>query len=98
MKVRDRKSCSAADHASDDEARHQHAERQIDAAEMEARADIDGVDETVIDAEDQDESDLGDEQDAEEEGEAAQRLVAAPLEGQVIDLIDRGAEQVEEPA
>src|SRR5262249_56729823 len=37
----------------------------------------------------------GDAQETEEDGEAAQRLLSAPFERDVIDLIDRGAERVE---
>ena len=57
--------------------------------------DVGGLDVAVVDAEHQDQPDLGDEQQAEEEREAAQRLLAALLERLVIDLIDRGAERVE---
>ncbi len=39
---------------------------------------------------------FGDEQQAEEEGEAAQRLLSAFLEGQVIDLINQRAEIIED--
>jgi hypothetical protein len=48
----------------------------------------------VVDPEYEDQQNLGDEQDAKEKGEAAQRRAPAPLECEVIDLIDCGAEDV----
>ncbi len=50
----------------------------------------------VVDAECQDQHDLADEHQAEEEGEAAHRIVPAPLESPVIDLIDRRARHIED--
>ena len=50
---------------------------------------------TVIDAEHENQQHLGDEEQAEEERESAQRFLSALLERHVIDLIDGGAERVE---
>jgi hypothetical protein len=58
-------------------------------------ADIRRLDQPIVHAEHQHERDLGDEQQAEEECQAAQGLVAAPLERDVVHLIDRRAECVE---
>jgi hypothetical protein len=49
----------------------------------------------VIHAEHQDQHHLGDEEQAEEEGEAAQRLLAPLLEREIEHLIDRLAQQIE---
>jgi len=49
----------------------------------------------IVDAEAHDQPDLGNEQDAEEEGQAAYRLVAPPLESLIVNLVGRHAEQVE---
>ena len=62
---------------------------------MPGRTDIPRFDVAVVDAEIEDQADLGDEQEAEEEGEAAQRFLAALLERDVVDLVDGGAERVE---
>src|SRR5205807_5643060 len=85
----------AQHHQQRDEARDQHAQRQVDEGEAQRRPDVDRLDVAVIDAEHQDETDLGDEQQAEEERQPAQRFLAAPLERGVIDLIDRAAQHVE---
>ena len=60
---------------------------------MQARTDIGGVDKPVIDTEHQDQPDLADKQQTEEEGETLDRFLAAPLEGIVVDLIDRHADE-----
>jgi hypothetical protein len=60
-----------------------------------ARLDIARLDVAVIDPEHQDQAHLGDEQDAEEEGNAAQRILPALLERQVVDLVDHGAQRIE---
>ena len=57
--------------------------------------DVGGVHVAVVHAEHQDQHHLGDEQEAEEEGEPAQRLLAALLERQVEHLIDRLSQQIE---
>ena len=62
------------------QARHQHAQRQVDDAEVPARADIGCLDVAVVDAEHHHQRDFGDEQQAEEECEAAQRVLPALLE------------------
>ena len=62
---------------------------------MPGRADIGGFDVTVVDAEIEDERDLGDEQESEEKGESTQRFLPTSLKGRVIDLIDASAERVE---
>ena len=95
VKVRDRKSCSSAEHHKAMHAGHQHAQRQVDIAEAQGRPDVARLDVAVVDAEHQDQHHFGDEQHAEEEREAAQRILAALLERQVIDLIDHGAERIE---
>ena len=95
MKVRDRKSCSAPTITSETAKGTSMRMRQIDVARYAGSARYSARDEAVIDAEDEDQRDLGDEQNAEEEGEAAERLLAAALEGLVIDPIDRRAQQVE---
>ena len=76
------------------QARHQHAQRQVDEPEAERDVDIRCLHITIVDAEDEDQHDLGDEQQAEEERQAAQGLLAALLQRQVVDLIDRPAEPV----
>ena len=78
-----------------DHARHQHAQREIGKADAPGRPDIRRLHVAVVDAEHQDQRHLGDEQQAEEEGETAQRLLPAPLEGDVVDLIDRRTQQIE---
>ena len=78
------------------EARHQHAQRQVDEAELPGRPDIGRLHVAVVDAEHQDQRDLGDEQQAEEEREAAQRVLPAPLERLVVDLVDQRAERIED--
>ncbi len=80
---------------SEHEAGDEQPEGQIDVANMQAGADIAGLDQAVVHAEDEDEHDLGDEEQAEEECEAAQALIAAAFEGQVIDLVDEGAQHIE---
>ena len=95
MKVRVRMSCSAAIMKQRHHARHQDAQRNVEVAEMPGRADIARLDVAVVDAEIEHQQHFGDEQKAEEEGEAAQRFLAALLERDVIDLIDPGAERVE---
>ena len=74
--VRARKSCKRAEQRERDQAGHQHAQRQVDHADVQARPDIGRFDIAVVDAEHEDERHLGDEQEAEEEREPAQRLLA----------------------
>src|SRR6476620_7635955 len=62
---------------------------------MPSRTDIRCFDATPLHAEIEDQADLGDEQEAEEEGEAAQRFLAALFERDIVDLVDGGAERVE---
>ena len=64
-------------------------------AEAQGAVDIVRLHVTVIDAEHENEQHLGDEEQAEEEGEAAQRFLSALFERDVIDLIDGGAERIE---
>src|SRR5277367_3497532 len=59
---------------------------------MPGRTDIGCFDIAVVDAEIEHEAYFGDEQETEEEGEAAQRFLAAFFERDVIDLVDAGAE------
>ena len=63
---------------------------------MQTRSDIAGLDIAVVDAENQDERDFGDEQQSEKESEAAQRFLPAFFKRHVVDLIDGVAEQVED--
>ena len=49
-----------------------------------------------VGAKNEDEDDLADEHQAEKEGEAAHRVVAAPLEGAMVDLIDDPAHAIED--
>ena len=65
---------------------------------MDAGADIGGFDVAVVDAEHQDQRHFGDEQQAEEERQAAQRFLAALFERQVVDLIDRARRARRTPA
>src|SRR5207237_925479 len=74
---------------------NEQTERQIHDADMQGYANVGSLDVTKIDAEHQDQADLGDEKNAEEEGETAQRISATPFERQVIDLIDERAECIE---
>jgi len=83
MKVRLRNSSSAANRVS--ATRHGTSMRH----------DIGGLDVAVVDAKDEDERNLGDEQKAEEEGKPAQRFPAVFLEGRVIDLVDERTERIE---
>ena len=78
------------------QARHQHAQRQIDNSDVDAGPDIGSFDVAIVDAEHQDQRHFGDEQQAKEECKAAQRFLAAFFEREVVDLIDRHAERVEE--
>ena len=57
--------------------------------------DVGGLHVAIVDAEHEDQHHFGDEQQAEEEREPAQRILSAFLERLVIDLIDRGAERIE---
>jgi hypothetical protein len=82
-------------HQQRDQKRDQHAQRQIDKAEMQARTDIGCLDKSIIDAEDQDQGDLADEQQAEEEGETLNRFFAALLESIVVDLVRAHADEKE---
>ena len=84
-----------AQHQHRDDERHQHAQRQIEKAEAQGGVDIARLHVAIVDAEDQDQRHFGDEQQTEEEGEPAQRLLSALLERQVIDLIDQRAEIIE---
>jgi len=77
------------------QARHQHAQRQVDHADVPTCLDVARLDVAIVDPEHEDQRHLGDEQDAEEEGEAAQRILAVLLERQVVDLVDRGTQQIE---
>ena len=89
MKVLVRKSCSAATSAS--ATRHGTSMRSGRSTKpiFEARPDIGRLHVAVVDAEHQHQRDLGDEQQAEEEREPAQRILAALLERRVVDLIDQ---------
>src|SRR5262249_57357825 len=85
----------ATAHAKPTHARIHHAKWKIHHAEAPARPDIGCFDVAVVDAENENEHHLGHEQQAEEERQAAQRFLPAPLERLVIDLIDAGAEEIE---
>src|SRR5947209_19610693 len=60
---------------------------------MQARTDIGGLDKPVIDAEHENQPDLADKQQTEEEGETLYRLLTAPFERVVVDLVDRHADE-----
>ncbi len=77
------------------DAGHQHAQGEIDITEVQARPDVARLDITIVDAEDEDEHHLGHEQQAEKKGEAAQKFLAPLFKRQVIDLVDKSAEQIE---
>jgi hypothetical protein len=77
------------DHADRDEEGHQHPSRQGDAAEGEAGADVGRGHRAVVGACGQYQRDLGDEQHAEEESEALQGGVAAALEADVIEPVEK---------
>src|SRR5262245_9842395 len=77
------------------DARHQHAQGEVDIAEMQARPDITCFDVPVIDAENQNEHNLGYKQQSEKESETAQRFLAPFFKGHVIDLVNEGAEHIE---
>ena len=80
VKVRLKKNCSTHEHRDRRHAGNQHAQRQIDDTEMPAVLDVGRLDVAVVDAEHEDQRHLRDEQDAEEEREAAQRIMPALLE------------------
>ena len=84
-----------ADHKERNDAGHEHAQRNGEIAKAQGAIDVVRLHVTVIDAEHENEQHLGDEEQAEEESEAAQRFLSALLERHVIDLIDGGAERVE---
>ena len=91
-----RKAVEEADHCQRDQERHEHPERYGNIAEMDARPDIARRHRSVVDTEAENERDFADEQQAEEKSDAAEALLAAPLERPVIDLVDRGAEREED--
>ena len=62
---------------------------------MPGRADIGSLDVAIVDAEIEYERDFGDEQKTEEEGEPAQRFLAALLKRNIVDLINSSSERVE---
>ena len=65
---------------------------------MQRTTDAESLDEAIIDAEAEDQCDLGDEEDAEEESEPAQTFLAAALEGMVRDDKEPAAEREENGA
>jgi hypothetical protein len=71
------------------------AQRQRDRSDLERGRRVSRRPVAVVDAEHQDESHLADEHQAEKEGEAAHRIVAASLERPVIHLVDQPAHRVE---
>src|SRR5262249_55818580 len=78
------------------DARHQHPQWKVDHADAPARPDISCFDIAVVDAKHQNEHHLGDEEQAEEERQAAQRLLPAPPKGFGVDMIDAGAEKIKD--
>ncbi len=94
-KVRDMKSCSPPTSASATRQGTSRRNGRSTTPRLQAGPDIGCLDQAVVDAEHQHQRDLGDEQQAEEECEAAQCFIAASFEGDVVDLVDRGAEQIE---
>src|SRR6516164_7681880 len=81
------------EHQQRDKTRDQHAQWQVDHAEMQGRTDIGRFDKAVVDAKDQDQGHFAYKQQAKEESEALNRLLAALLEGVEIDLVHRHADQ-----
>ena len=77
------------DHRHRYQKRHDQAHGEIDRAEPPRRLRIGGPHHAVIDAEDQHQCNFGDEQDAEEERESAQRFLAAFFEAHVIDAVEQ---------
>jgi hypothetical protein len=85
----------AKHHQQRDHARHQHAQRKIHETDVPSRPDIGSLHVAVVDAKHQNQRHFRDEKEAEEEGEAPQRLLPSLLEGDVVDLVDGRAEQIE---
>ncbi len=83
------------DHEQRNHAWHHDPQRNTDRAEVQGWADIRRLDIAIIDAKIEDQRDFGDEQQAEKEGEAAQRFLASLLERLIVDLINSGAEHEE---
>src|SRR5205814_1346728 len=77
-------------HGQRDDEGDEEPERQVDRAEAPGGSDVPGIHRSVIDAEGEDERDLGDEEDAEEEGEAAERLASPSLEACMVEAIEDG--------
>src|ERR1700682_1510623 len=67
-------------HRHRNEKRHHQAQGEVHDPQPQGRLGISGLHHAVVDAEDEHQRHFGDEQDAEEEGEAAQRFLAAFLE------------------
>src|SRR5258706_15144287 len=81
------KQLNADDHDHGHEERHDQAHREIDLARSPSHVAVARVHHPVVHAEDEDERDLGDEEDAEEERETAQRFLSAALEAQIINPV-----------
>src|SRR5262249_18646263 len=76
------------------DAQNQHEGKKVHHPGAPARSDKKGFDVAVVDAEDEDQHNIGDEQQAEEEGEAAQRLLPASLARLVVELGAGDAEKI----
>src|SRR5882724_5080006 len=83
-------------HGEADEARHEQAIGDPHARELDGLADVARLHQPILDAELQAETNLDDEEEAEEEDEPSQRFLAASLEAPVVDAVDGGPKQVED--
>jgi hypothetical protein len=66
-----------------------------DIAEMQAWADVARLDVTIVDAKDENQKHLSDEQQAEKKGEPAQGFLSTLFKREVVNLIDESAEYIE---
>ena len=76
--------------------RNDHAQRQVDLAQRDHAVRVRRLDEPLVGSPNHQERSLDEEHQAEEEGEASNRFVAAPLEEEMIDSIEGGAGEREE--
>src|SRR5882672_186298 len=90
------KELNAYDHDHGYEERHDQAHREVDRARPPGHVAVARAHHAVIHAEDEDERDLGDEEDAEEKRETAQRLLPAAFETEVIDPVQNHPQKEEQ--
>src|SRR5262249_14223632 len=77
------------------DAGHQHAQREVDIAEMQARPDVARLDVAIVNTEHENQNHFGHEQQAEEKGEPTQGFLSTFFKRQIVDLVDERAEQIE---